>query len=68
MPCRATQDQQVIVKVLTKYGPLEKEMATYSSILEKRTLYHMKREKDMTPKISLPARKLSNILRKSRGQ
>ena len=34
MPCWATQDGQVMVqRVLTKHGPLEKEMASHSSIL-----------------------------------
>ena len=33
MLCKATQDGQVMVRVLTKHGLLEEEMATHSSIL-----------------------------------
>ena len=35
--CRDTQAWRIIVKSLTKHGPLEEEMATHSSILAWRT-------------------------------
>ena len=37
MPCRATQDRRVMVRVLTKRGPLEKGMANHLSVLALRT-------------------------------
>ena len=40
-------------RVLTKCGPLEKEMANHLSILENPT-NSMKRQKDRTPKDELP--------------
>ena len=36
MLCKATQDGQVMVRVLTKHGLLEEEMATHSSILARK--------------------------------
>ena len=33
MPCRATQDGRILVRVLTKRGPLEKGMADHLGIL-----------------------------------
>ena len=40
-------------RVLTKHGPLEKEMANYSSIVEN-PMNSMKRQKDRTLKDELP--------------
>ena len=40
-------------RVLTKHGPLEKEMANHSSIVEN-PMISMKREKDRTLKDELP--------------
>ena len=55
MLCRATQDRWVRWKVLTKHGPLEKEMANHFRILALRTpMNSMKRQKDMTLKDELP--------------
>ena len=39
MPRRATQDKRVIGKSLTTCGPLDKDMATHTSVLAWRTLW-----------------------------
>ena len=52
---RDTQDGQVVVKGLTKRGPLQEEMANHSSILAaENPINSMKRQKDMTPKDEPP--------------
>ena len=51
---QSTQDRQITMKVLTKHGALDKEMATHSSILALRTaMNYKKRQKYMTPEDEL---------------
>ena len=55
MPCRATQDERVMVEILTKHGLLEKAMANHFSIIALRNpLHSRKRQKDRTLKNELP--------------
>ena len=55
MPCRATQDGQIMVESSDKMCPLEKGMANHFSILALRTpMNSMKRQKDRTQKDELP--------------
>ena len=49
MPCRATQDRQVIVKSSDKRGPLEKETVNHSSFLARRTPWTEWKGRDMIP-------------------
>ena len=54
MLCRATQDRWVRWKVLTKHGPLEKEMANHFSILALRSHEQYEKAKDRALKDELP--------------
>ena len=70
MPCRATQDGQVIVKSSDKKystGGENGKPLQYSSC--KNPMKIMKRQKDMIPEDEHPGQKVSNtLLEKSRGQ
>ena len=54
MPCRATQDEWVMVESFDKCGPLEKRMANHFSILALRTPWTVWKGKDRTLKDELP--------------
>ena len=69
MPCRATQDGQVIWRVVTKLDPVEKEMAIHSSILAWRTSRIVWKGKKIWHWKMRPGQRVSKmLLGKSRGQ